>query len=333
MSQSKKSQTPGGAVAAQAGQRREFSVPNQSEGQRLDVWLHTMMPDLSRVRIQDLIHAGHVTISKGPVKASLRLTPGLTVTIHVPAPQKTDLVSEDIPLDVLYEDAHLLVVNKAPGMVVHPAAGHVGGTLVNAILFHCPEGLPVIGGQVRPGIVHRLDKDTSGAMVVAKTDKAMKSLARQFKTGTVGKEYLALVHGVPMPSVGRVEVLIGRSRSDRKKMAVLDSAHAESRGRISVTEYRLLERLGELSLLRLVIKTGRTHQIRVHMKHLGHPVAGDAQYGGRRRSSLDLPRQMLHAQRLTLRHPVSGERLEFKAALHADMREVLQKLGSEYREE
>jgi 23S rRNA pseudouridine1911/1915/1917 synthase len=300
-----------------------LTVPPEGAGRRLDAWLAAQRRDLSRARIQDLIRAGQVTVNGRPAKASAGLTAGMTISLTVPPATASELRPESIPLDVLYEDDDLLALNKPAGLVVHPAAGHASGTLVNALLAHCPD-LPGINGEKRPGIVHRLDRDTTGVMVVAKTDLAMRALVDAFKARTVRKEYAALVWGVLTPPAGRVETLIGRSTHNRKKMSA-----APSRGRPAVTLYETVEVFAGASLLRVRIETGRTHQIRVHMAWLGHPVVGDAEYGRQRANRLAVPlptRQMLHAERLTLAHPRTGEPLTFTAPLPEDMRLLLNAL-------
>ena len=292
-------------------------------GRRVDQWIEGRLNGLSRTRIQSLIRNGHITVNRRVVKAHARVREGLEAEIELPAPEPASVEAENIPLDILYEDADILVLNKPAGLVVHPAAGHRAGTLVNALLFHCHD-LAGIGGELRPGLVHRLDKDTSGALVVAKNDLAMAGLVGQFKEGRVRKEYVALVHGTPKPPEGRIETLIGRSPRDRKKM----SARPNS-GRRAVTHYRVDAVYGDICRVRVRIETGRTHQIRVHMAHLGHPVVGDTQYGRRK---TDLPaglvaRQMLHAERLGLTHPRTGREMLFVAPLPPDMRAVLELLS------
>lgn len=289
-------------------------------GCRLDVWLDRRLPGLSRSRIQSLIQAGRITVDGKPVRAHRRVTTGMTVRIRVPPPSPARPEPEDIPLDVLFEDGAILVVNKPAGLVVHPAAGHASGTLVNALLHRCAD-LAGIGGERRPGIVHRLDRDTSGALVVAKNDRAMAGLTAAFKAGAVRKEYLALVYGIPEPASGRIETRIGRSPHDRKKMSARPAGGA---GRRAVTHYEVLEAFAGAALVRVRIETGRTHQIRVHMAHVGHPVLGDRQYGGRRRAAVPgVERQMLHAQLLAFRHPVSGRPMQFEAPLPDDLAGVL----------
>jgi len=300
-----------------------LTVPPEAAGRRLDVWLASQCPDLSRARLQDLIVASHVTVDGRPVKAALRIGAGMCVCLEVPAPVDSELRPEAIPLTVLYEDDDLLALDKPAGLVVHPASGHASGTLVNALLAHCPS-LPGINGERRPGIVHRLDRDTSGVMVVAKTELAMRALVEAFKARTVRKEYAAIVWGTLAPTTGRVETLIGRSPTNRKKMSATPAS-----GRQAVTVYETVEAFGPASLLRVRIETGRTHQIRVHMAWLGHSIVGDVQYGRQPADRLPVPlpaRQMLHAERLALAHPRTGKALTFSAPLAEDMRLFLESL-------
>jgi len=291
---------------------------------RLDRWLSERVPELSRARLQELMRAGHVLVDGRPCKASRVPRVGQTVALHIPATVPSALLAEDIPLSILYEDAHLLVIDKPAGLVVHPAPGHASGTLVNALLHHCSD-LQGIGGEERPGIVHRLDMDTSGAIVVAKTAHAHAGLVAQFAARQVQKRYLALVRGVPFPSTKRIETTIGRSPRDRKKMA------AEVRdGRIAISTYTLEESFGLASLASVTIETGRTHQIRVHMALIGHPVLGDRIYGNRHAAKLEIDcpieRQMLHAASISFTHPESGEEIALEAPLPADMQLVLSAL-------
>lgn len=301
---------------------KPFQVASTEKGARLDAYLARVLPDQSRSRIARLIEGGHVTVDGRPSKPSLRLRGGEAVQVVVPPPAPADIPAEAIPLDVLYEDGELIVLNKPSGLVVHPGAGRRTGTLVNALLHRCPD-LAGIGDKVRPGIVHRLDRDTSGAMVAAKTERAHRSLAAQFKDRTVEKEYLAVVAGRMPKKAGIIEAAIGRHATERKKMTT-----RTRRGREAVTEYRVIAEGERASLLSVRILTGRTHQIRVHMAAMGHPVLGDAAYGGKsaRPADIPLPRQMLHARRLALAHPVTGERLSFTAPVPADMRNLLERL-------
>ena len=300
----------------------------EDEKLRCDAWLAARLRDLSRSRIQALLKSGAITVDGRIVAAHDKVHAGQEAIVQPPAPRPMEDQPEAIPLSILHEDEDVLVIDKPPGLVVHPAAGHADGTLVNALLHHCQD-LPGIGGERRPGIVHRLDKDTSGVMVIAKTEMAMARLIKQFSKGRVDKAYTAIVHGVPHPAAGTVETLIGRHPHDRKKMSVSTVS-----GRPAVTHYEAIEALGDFALLRVAIETGRTHQIRVHMAHIGHPVLGDAQYGTRRRSrqpTVPVPRQMLHATQLAFIHPQTRQRVEFEAPLPEDMLTVLAALRQEAR--
>lgn len=296
-----------------------FIVPISEAGARLDLWLARQTLTLSRARLQALIRDGHVTVNGRTVKERHKARPGDVVKLVIPPPVVTALIPEAIPLDIIYEDADLLVINKPAGLVVHPAAGHASGTLVNALLHHCGS-LAAIGGEQRPGIVHRLDRDTSGIMVVAKSDRALSGLMNQFKQRTIHKHYVALVWGHPSPEQGTIATLIGRHRVDRKKM----SAQPKT-GRAAITHYELVERLGNVSLVGLRLETGRTHQIRVHMAHRGFPIVGDAQYGSRSSRALPLAvdRQMLHAATLAFTHPVTGRPLSFTAPWPDDLKALV----------
>jgi len=292
----------------------------EKSGERLDVWLAKEQPEHSRARWQALILAEYVTVNGNSVKRNQKLHAGDRVEWTIPGPVSTEVLPEDIPLDVLYEDEQMIVINKPAGLVVHPAAGNETGTLVNALLYHCTD-LAGIGGEKRPGIVHRLDKETSGVMVVAKTEAAMNELARQFKARETEKEYLAIVRGVPVPPRGRIATDIGRHPVFRKKMAV-----DVRNGRHAVSAYEVVEAFDHAALLRIRIETGRTHQIRLHMTHLKHPVVGDKLYGRSRASGICAARQMLHAENLSIAHPDNGERICFSAPLPEDMETLLSTL-------
>jgi 23S rRNA pseudouridine1911/1915/1917 synthase len=289
---------------------------------RLDKFLAQRVPELSRSEIQRLIASERVTVDGEPAKPSYKVRRGEQVVILVPAEATSELFPEEIPLDIVYEDQALLVVNKRAGMVVHPAPGHPGGTLVNALLAYCPE--LAASEDERPGIVHRLDRDTSGLILVAKNEKARRSLQRQFKERQVHKAYVALLYGHLHPAWGRVEAPIGRDPHHRQRMAVLTG------GREAITEYHVLEQFahrvgpaaGEYTLAEAEPLTGRTHQIRVHFASIGHPVVGDDVYG-RRRTSLPVRRQFLHARRLGFKHPTTGQRLELEALLPEELTAVL----------
>lgn len=297
-------------------------VPSEAKGQRLDHYIAGHVPDVSRSRLQELIQAGSVLLDDRPAKPSSRLKGGERVTIDVPPPRELDVKPEAIPLDVVYEDADLLVVNKPQGMVTHPAPGAWEGTLVNALLHHCTD-LSGIGGVARPGIVHRLDKDTSGLLVVAKSDLAHQSLSAQIAAKTARREYRAIVHGVMATHGGSVEAPIARHPSERIKMAVVPG------GREALTHWQVAEAFRDASLLDLQLATGRTHQIRVHMAHLGHPIVGDPVYGPSKMPfPVKLSGQALHAFRLSFDHPRTGARMTFEAPLPERFEALLRYLRS-----
>lgn len=278
-----------------------------SNGDRLDSYLSQHLSDLSRSRLQKLIEGGNVKLNGQLCQAKKTLlTVGDRLQVSIPPSQPLDLLPEAIALDVLYEDEHLIIINKPAGLVVHPAPGHESGTLVNALLAHC-SNLAGIGGVERPGIVHRLDKDTTGALVVAKSDRAHQHLQAQLKAKTATREYLGVVYGVPASERGTIDFPIGRHPSDRKKMAVVP---VEKGGREAITHWQILERLGNYTLVQFRLETGRTHQIRVHSAQIGHPIVGDPVYSSGRSVGVNLPGQALHAWKLTLEHPISGEIIE-----------------------
>ncbi len=287
----------------------------QDEGARLDVFLAAHFVQFTRSRIKGLIDEGNVRVNGRPAKAGSRLAAGDAVELLVPELREIAALPEDIPLDIVYEDEALMVINKRRGLVVHPAAGNETGTLVNALLHHCDD-LSGIAGEIKPGIVHRLDKDTTGLLVVAKTDAAHLSLSAQIAEKSAQRIYLALVEGNVAGEQGRVEAALGRSRTDRKKIAVTEG------GRAAATRYRVLERFGDCTLVECALETGRTHQIRVHMKHIGHPVLGDPVYGYRHQR-FSLEGQLLHAVRLSFVHPISGQPMSFEAPLPEDFQRVL----------
>lgn len=297
-------------------------------GERLDKWLAGQLPDRSRSEIQRWIEAGLATRGTRVLKASYRVAEGETITVEAPAPQDYEVAPEAIPLDVVYEDADLLVINKVAGMVVHPAVGNWHGTLVNAILHRCPD-LEGVGGLHRPGIVHRLDKDTSGLILVAKNDRAHRILQAQFQAREVKKTYLALAYGRVTPASFTVDAAIGRDTRDRKRMAILPAGQ----GRAAVTRFEVRgyydnrsagrPASGDFTLLGCQPLTGRTHQIRVHLAYVRHPIVGDATYGGKRKPFLPCPRQFLHAERIRFRLPATGGEVEFAAPLPDDLQHVL----------
>lgn len=272
---------------------------------RIDKVLGHHLKQFSRSQIQKWVTDGNVTVNGQPVKPKYKLAVGDQVVVSPEAPQKIDLEPENIPLDIVYEDDDVLVVNKPQGMVVHPAPGHPNHTLVNALLYHSP--LSTINGEFRPGIVHRIDKDTSGLLMVAKNDMAHRSLAAQLKAKTNQREYVALVHGVIKQEAGTIDAPIGRSRKDRKKQAIV------SDGRHAVTHFKVLKRYRHYTLVSCRLETGRTHQIRVHMKSIGHPIAGDPLYGPRK--TLPGKGQYLHAREIGFKHPRTGKQLLFTAPL------------------
>ncbi|MEB3227514.1 MAG: RluA family pseudouridine synthase [Synechocystis sp.] len=275
-------------------------------GDRLDRWLANQLPDLSRSRCQKLIEAGQV-LCNGEVCRNKKqmLAPGDRLEVTIPAPVALDVVAQAMPLDILYEDDQLIIINKPAGLVVHPAPGHPDGTLVNALLAHCPD-LQGIGGVQRPGIVHRLDKDTTGAMVVAKTEVAYQHLQAQLKAKTARRLYWGIVYGAPRDPQGTLNLPIGRHPGDRLKMGIVSP---EKGGRDAVTHWRLLERLGNYSWLEFRLETGRTHQIRVHSKQMGHPLVGDPLYTSHQSLKINLPGQALHAHQLSLIHPLTQDPL------------------------
>ncbi|MEB3307840.1 MAG: RluA family pseudouridine synthase [Cyanobacteriota bacterium] len=289
---------------------------------RLDRWLVSQRPEQSRARIQKFIDAGYVRVNGVTGRAKTPLRQGDTVELWMPPPEPLPyLVAQEIPLDVLFEDQHLIVLNKPAGLTVHPAPGNKDGTLVNGLLHHCPD-LPGIGGELRPGIVHRLDKDTTGCIVVAKSQEALVKLQLQIQKRIASREYVAVVHGQPSADQGTVMGAIGRHPADRKKYAVV----ADDHGRHACTHWEVLERLGDHALLRFRLDTGRTHQIRVHCAHLNHPIVGDPLYSRARRLPVALPGQALHAIRLGLNHPFTGDRLICEAPLPECFEKLLQAL-------
>jgi len=287
---------------------------------------------LSRERIKALIGEGRVLVAgRTATQGSAKVAAGTAFTVHVPEAAPAEAVAQDIPLVIAYEDEHLVVVDKPAGLVVHPAAGNPDGTLVNALLHHCAGQLSGIGGVARPGIVHRIDKDTSGLLVVAKSDQAHEGLARQFADHSLERAYLAVCAGAPVPAAGTVRGALGRSEANRKKMAIVP----EGRGKHAVTHYRTLAPLDRATLVECRLETGRTHQVRVHMSSIGHPLLGDPLYGRPAKAirpildELRFARQALHAAVLGFIHPVTGERVRFSSELPPDMRELLAALGAE----
>ena len=296
---------------------RTLTFEVDADGQRFDRFLDSRCDDFSRSRIQALISEGSATLDGRAAKPSTRVRLGQTIVVSVPEPKASVLEAQNIPLSIVYEDGDLLVVDKPAGMTVHPAPGHPDGTLVNAVLAHCPD-LEGIGGTVRPGIVHRLDKDTSGLMVVAKNDRAHRSLSEQLKARAMSKAYIALTHGSLTPAEAIIDAPIGRSSVNRQRMAVVE------RGREAVTRYRVLQRYAAHTLVEVRPTTGRTHQIRVHFASLGFSLAGDATYG---RSDGRLDRHFLHATALGFAHPADGEYREFASPLPSELVAYLELLA------
>ncbi len=303
-------------------EEKRFKAPKEAEGERLDVFL-TRRAELSRSQIKRLIEEGLVRVEGQVItKPSYRLRGGEEILLRLPPPQEMSLEPEEVAFEIIYEDQDLLVLNKPPGLVIHPAAGHPHGTLVHGLLARVKD-LSGVGGELRPGIVHRLDKDTSGLLLVAKNDQAHLKLSQQFQDRKIEKTYLALVHGIPQTLTGRIDRPIGRHPVHRKKMSV----HAP-RGREAITEWRLKEsfRRSRAALLEVKPLTGRTHQIRVHLASIGYPIVGDELYGGCRPTGPKAKRQMLHAWRLSFRHPTTGKILSFEGTLPEDFETMLEKL-------
>ncbi|CAM4335164.1 RluA family pseudouridine synthase [Paenibacillus macerans] len=294
----------------------EWTIDSAAAKERIDKYVKGQLDEeVSRSQIQLWIEAGNLVVNGTPVKANHKLAEGDRVVLTIPEPEAVEIAPEDIPLDIYYEDSDVIVVNKARGMVVHPAPGHASGTLVNALLFHCKD-LSGINGELRPGIVHRIDKDTSGLIMAAKNDKAHASLAEQLKAHSVTRKYYALVHGNVSHDQGTVDAPIGRDPYDRKMYTVIDR-----NSKSAVTHFQVVERFGDYTLLELKLETGRTHQIRVHMKFIGHPLVGDPLYG--RSKGVKMNGQALHAAVLGFDHPADGRYLEFSAPIPDDMEDVL----------
>lgn len=302
--------------------RISFTADKADE--RLDVFLTRMQPEFSRSHIQKLIASGLAAVNQNIRRGNFKLKPADNVELEIPEPENAEILPEELPLDILYEDRDIIVINKARGMVVHPAAGVYSGTLVNALMHHCDD-LSGINGEIRPGIVHRLDKDTSGVMVAAKNDQAHLSLAKQIQEKSAFRIYQAVVWGNIKEESGTIHGDIGRHPADRKKMAIV-----KENGKPATTHFRVLERFGEQTLVECRLETGRTHQIRVHMTYIGHPVVGDPKYGtdrhGRIRGGFTIRGQALHSEILELTHPVTGERMTFKAPVPDDMAKLIAKL-------
>jgi 23S rRNA pseudouridine1911/1915/1917 synthase len=305
-------------------------IPEGADGLRLDRALAVAVPTLSRERLKVLISSGAVTDAAGTLRRdpASKAQAGATYTVSVPVPLPAHNEPQDIALTVVFEDEHLIVIDKQSGLVVHPAAGNLDGTLVNALLHHCGGSLSGIGGVARPGIVHRIDKDTSGLMIAAKTDRAHEGLARQFAAHSIDRRYKAIVSGRPKPEAGTVDAPLARSPSNRKKVAIVAG------GKRAVTHYKTLERLRDGALVECRLETGRTHQVRVHMASIGHPLLGDPAYGRTKPAhrpvleTLNFHRQALHAARLGFIHPVESNALAFESEMPADMQELFDTLSA-----
>jgi len=306
----------------------KITVEPLEAGERMDIFL-AGKTGITRSQIQKLIEQGNVLVNDNSVNQNYRIRTNDLVSLSIPEKQDEGLIPENIPIDILYKDEHLVVVNKPAGMVVYPAAGHSQATLMNALAYHCDK-LAAIGGPLRPGVVHRLDKDTSGLMVVALDDAAYYNLADQFKQRTINRRYLALIYGNFKEDAGEIALMIGRSESDRKKMST-----SVRRGKEAVTRWKVLKRFNHAALIEAKLWTGRTHQIRVHFASIGHPVLGDKTYGKKvevevkAQKKIMFPRQMLHAERLDFIHPITGEHLGFSSPLPEDMAEKLEQLKEE----
>ena len=301
-----------------AGEQERLIIAEEQAGQRADVGLALLL-DITRSNMQRLLEDGRAVKGAKVLKANYKLKAGDEIVVTLPEPQPLDAQPENIPLDIIYEDEDVIVVNKARGMVVHPAAGNYSGTLVNALLYHC-KNLSGINGVIRPGIVHRLDKDTSGIMICAKNDEAHLSLSQQIQAKTARRTYLAVVRGNIKTDSGTIETLIARDKNDRKKMAVV-----KENGREAITDYEVVERFGKYTLVRCKLRTGRTHQIRVHMEYLGYPLVGDPKYSPMK-TPFAIKGQALHSQTLEFTHPSTGERLQFEAPLPEDMHKIITRL-------
>lgn len=305
--------------------KETLNVPPESAGARVDKYLADALPSLTRSRQKKLFDSGHILLNGAQVKPSVKVKAGDLVDVEIPDSTKISAQPENIPLDVVYEDADIIVINKPVGMVVHPAAGHFTGTLVHALLSHCGSSLSGIGGEERPGIVHRIDKDTTGLISVAKNDEAHAGLSRQLADRTLSRTYIAVVKGSPKTPTGTVSANIGRHLRDRKRMAALKTG-----GRVAISKYKTLQTLQKFqkaSVLEVSLVTGRTHQIRVHMAHINCPVIGDPDYS--RDGKFPIKRQALHAWKMTLVHPRTGEAMEFKAPIPKDMAELIKSLGGD----
>ncbi len=302
-------------------ERYTLIAEKEDTGKRIDVFVSDNMDSLSRSMVQKLIESGDILVNEKKQKSNYKLRCGDIISANIPDPESVDIVAEDIPLDVLYEDEDIIVVNKPKDMVVHPAAGHFSGTLVNALMFHCGDSLSGINGELRPGIVHRIDKDTSGILVSAKNDNAHRELALQLADHSITRIYYAICMGNIKEDSGTIDKPLGRNPKDRKKMAVTDKD-----GRRAVTHYKVLERFGKYTLMQAQLETGRTHQIRVHMASIGHPLLGDKVYGSEKQPFGINDGQVLHAGVLGFIHPTKKEYMEFRSPLPEGFEKLIDKL-------
>lgn len=299
----------------------KYIVKNESQGKRLDKYVTEQNTEITRTAVQRLIDEKNILVNGKEQKASYKVNENDVVEVEIPEPKKIEIKAEDIPIEVIYEDSDIIVVNKPKGMVVHPGNGNVDGTLVNAIMAKCEGSLSGIGGEIRPGIVHRIDKDTSGLLIVAKNDKAHVNLSEQIKEHKVKKTYIALVRGVVKEDEATIDMPIGRSKTDRKKMAVCKD------GKNAVTHIKVLKRWEHYTLLQVNIETGRTHQIRVHLSYIGYPIIGDYTYSNGK-NEFGVVGQCLHAQKLEFKHPITNKIMELEAPLPKYFQEIIQKLDN-----
>ena len=299
----------------------KYIVKNESQGKRLDRYVTEQNTEITRTAVQRLIDEKNILVNGKEQKASYKVNENDVVEVEIPEPKKIEIKAEDIPIEVIYEDSDIIVVNKPKGMVVHPGNGNVDGTLVNAIMAKCEGSLSGIGGEIRPGIVHRIDKDTSGLLIVAKNDKAHVNLSEQIKAHKVKKTYIALVRGVVRENEATIDMPIGRSKTDRKKMAVCKD------GKNAITHIKVLKRWEHYTLLQVNIETGRTHQIRVHLSYIGYPIIGDYTYSNGK-NEFGVVGQCLHAQKLEFKHPTTNKIMELEAPLPEYFQEIIQRLDN-----
>lgn len=299
----------------------QFLIEEEFDGERIDKYIFMLVDSLSRSYLQKLIKEGMVLVNQIPVKQNYKVKTGDIILFTVPDQKEPDILPENIPLVILYEDNDILVINKPKGMVVHPSAGHYEGTLVNAVMYHCKDGLSGINGIARPGIVHRIDKDTSGSLIVCKNDAAHSSIALQLKNHSILRKYHAIVYGILKEDTGTINAPIGRHQNDRKKMSV-----NEKHGKAAITHYKVLQRFAKFTYVECQLETGRTHQIRVHMASIGHPLLGDEVYSTRTSPFSGLQGQTLHAKTIGFNHPSSQEYIEIDSELPDYFKELLQKM-------